>query len=98
MTNTPQKPIGQDGEPIEETAAKTLLLKELAWRALRYDQIDIRSGRGKVIEFITKSLDYDPDSDPNSYIVRGAARFTDHSGELARATIRELNFRITLMD
>jgi hypothetical protein len=92
MSNT------HENEPIEETTAKNLLLKELAWRALRYDQIDIRSGKGKVIEFITKSLSHDPDIDPKTYIVRGAARFTDNSGELARSTIKELNFKITLMD
>jgi hypothetical protein len=106
-TNTPKKPIAADiaanyaarlGEPIEQAAAINILLKDISWRVLKFDQTTLKTGRGKSVEYITKHLEHDPDSDPNSYIVRGAARFTDNSGELARVTIKSLDFKITVLD
>jgi hypothetical protein len=76
MSNTPKKPIAADmandyaarlGQPIEVEAANNILLKDIAWRVLKFDQITLKTGKGRTIEYVTKSLEYQRDSDPNSY-------------------------------
>jgi hypothetical protein len=106
-TDTPKKPIGEDmangyatktGESIDEMAGKDALLKELAWKMVKYDQIELKTGKQKYTAYVTNTVDFDPDTDPKSYIVRGLVRYQDFSCDPHRTVIKQLDFKITMMD
>jgi hypothetical protein len=107
MSTEPKKPIGQGmaedyatkiGESIDEMAGKDALLKELAWKMVKYDQIELEIGKKKYVAYVTKSVDFDPDIDPKSYIVRGLVRYQDFNCDPRRTIIKNLDFKITLVE